>query len=452
MSYWVKNNDGSTIVEKPPRIVPLFNPAQREFLEDEHRHRVQLQKRAQVGSKSTDFYIRKRSTMDDARLLDEHDSFYKTTKSLLVLFQIMGIMPIHRNPPVSNLPRTGYSWASRQVLYAICIYSVETFIVVMVLRARVKNFIEQPDKHFDEAIYNIIFISLLFTHFLLPVASWRHGPQVAIFKNMWTNYQYKFWRVTGSPIVFPNLYWLTWGLCIFSWALSIAVNLSQYVLQPDFEFWYTFAYYPIIAMLNCFCSLWYINCNAFGTVSEDLAKHLELTLKSAKPAEKLADYRYLWLDLSLMMQQLGRAYSNMYGMYCLVIFFTTLTAAYGSISEIMDHGATYKEIGLFVIMFYCMSLLYIICNEAHYASRKVGLDFQTKLLNVNLTVQDSPTQREVQMFLLAIAKTPPIMNLDDYANINRELFSANLTYMATYLVVLLQFKITEQRGGRPSEA
>lgn len=114
----------------------------------------------------------------------------------------------------------------------------------------------------------------------------------------------------------------------------------------------------------------------------------------------------------------------MYGMYCLVVFFTTLTAAYGSISEIMDHGATYKEIGLFVIMFYCMSLLYIICNEAHHASRKVGLDFQTKLLNVNLIALDTASQREVQMFLVAISKTPPIMNLDDYANINRELFSS----------------------------
>ncbi|XP_053957668.1 gustatory and odorant receptor 21a-like [Anastrepha ludens] len=448
MSFWVKNKDGSTIVDKPPRIVPLFNPAQREFLEDEHRHRIQMEKRAQEGSKSIDYYIRKRSTMDDARLLDEHDSFYKTTKSLLVLFQIMGIMPIHRNPSVNTMPRSGFSWRSRQMMYAICVYSIETIIVVMVLRARVKHFISQPDKHFDEAIYNIIFISLLFTHFLLPVASWRHGQQVAIFKNMWTNYQYKFWRVTGSAIEFPNLYRLTWGLCIFSWALSIAVNMSQYVLQPDFEFWYTFAYYPIIAMLNCFCCLWYINCNAFGTASKALAKHLEFTLKSPKPAEKLTEFRYLWVDLSHLMQQLGRAYSNMYGMYCLVVFFTTLTAAYGSISEIMDHGATYKEIGLFVIMFYCMSLLYIICNEAHHASRKVGLDFQTKLLNVNLTVLDSPTQREVQMFLLAISKTPPIMNLDDYANINRELFSSNLTFMATYLVVLLQFKITEQRGMR----
>lgn len=62
----------------------------------------------------------------------------------------------------------------------------------------------------------------------------------------------------------------------------------------------------------------------------------------------------------------------MYGIYCLVIFFTTIIATYGALSEIIEHGATYKEVGLFVIVFYCMGLLFVICNEAHHASRRVS--------------------------------------------------------------------------------
>lgn len=285
-------------------------------------------------------------------------------------------------------------------------------------------------------------MSILVPHFLLPIASWRNGTEVAKFKNMWTHYQLQFLKVTGTPIVFPNLYPLTWTLCVFSWGLSIAIILSQYYLQPDFRFWHTFAYYHIIAMLNGFCSLWYINCTAFGTASKALAVQLKDTLESEKPAKKLTEYRHLWVDLSHMMQQLGKAYSRMYGIYCLVIFFTTIIATYGSLSEIIDHGATYKEVGLFVIVFYCMSLLFIICNEAYHASRKVGLDFQERLLNVNLTAVDSATQKEVEMFLVAIAKNPPIMNLDGYANINRQLITSNISFMATYLVVLMQFKLT----------
>lgn len=300
------------------------------------------------------------------------------------------------------------------------------------------------DKRFDEIIYNVIFMSILVPHFLLPVASWRNGSEVAKFKNMWTHYQLQFLRVAGTPIVFPNLYPLTWALCFTSWGVSFAVMLSQYYLQPDFQFWHTFAYYHILAMLNGFCSLWYINCTAFGTASSALAKHLHIAMESNKPAQKLTEYRHLWVDLSQMMQQLGRAYSNMYGLYCLVIFFTTIIATFGALSEILDHGATYKEIGLFVIVLYCMTLLFIICNEAHYASQKVdflhslfedslhslfnalqvGLDFQTRLLNVNLTAVDKATEKEVEMFLIAIAKNPPTMNLDGYADINRGLITS----------------------------
>jgi gustatory receptor len=61
----------------------------------------------------------------------------------------------------------------------------------------------------------------------------------------------------------------------------------------------------------------------------------------------------------------------MYGIYCLVIFYTTIIASYGALSEIIDHGATYKEIGLFILVFYLMSLLFIICNEAHNATKRV---------------------------------------------------------------------------------
>lgn len=240
-----------------PKAIPVLNPNQKQFLHDELRYREKLSFLADNDDANlSDYYVRKEEPVDDPELLDKHDSFYHTTKSLLVLFQIMGVMPIHRNPPKPGLARTGYSWTSKQVLWAMFVFCIQTTVVILVLQERVNNFVANSDRRFDEAIYNVIFISLLFTNFLLPVASWRHGPQVAIFKNMWTNYQLKFLKVTGTPIVFPNLYPLTWGLCIFSWTLSILINLSQYFLQPDFEFWYTFAYYPLIAMLNCFCSLW----------------------------------------------------------------------------------------------------------------------------------------------------------------------------------------------------
>jgi gustatory receptor len=200
--------------------------------------------------------VRPKESENDVDLLDKHDSFYHTTKSLLVLFQLMGVMPIMRSPPGSHMPRTTFRWCSKAFIWSYIVYGCETIIVVLIGKERIAKFISNTDKRFDEVIYNIIFMSILVPHFLLPLASWRNGAQVAIFKNMWTDYQLKFLRITGEPIVFPRLYPLTWALCFLSWGLSFAIILSQYYLQPDFQFTHTFAYYHIIAMLNGFCSLW----------------------------------------------------------------------------------------------------------------------------------------------------------------------------------------------------
>ncbi|EDS27619.1 gustatory receptor 22 [Culex quinquefasciatus] len=420
----------------------VLNPNQRQQLEDNRRIKEQMEQLQKENASPTRLYLRKMKVQADVNLLDHHDSFYHTTKSLLVLFQIMGVMPIVRSPPGVNMPRTTFNWGSRAFIWAYLIYAIETVYVVLVAKERINKFISNSDKRFDEVIYNVIFFSIMVPHFLLPTASWRNGAEVAKFKNMWTDYQYKYLVVTGKPIVFPKLYPITWALCVVSWGVSFAVIMSQYYLQPDFQLWHTFAYYHIIAMLNGFCSLWFVNCTAFGEASKAFAAELSNIFATDRPADKLTEYRHLWVDLSHMMQQLGKAYSNMYGIYCLVIFFTTIIATYGALSEIIEHGATYKEVGLFVIVFYCMSLLFIICNEAHHASKRVGLNFQERLLNVNLTAVDKATQKEVEMFLVAIDKNPPTMNLDGYANINRGLITSNVSFMATYLVVLMQFKLT----------
>lgn len=286
-------------------------------------------------------------------------------------------------------------------------------------------------------------MGLLIPHFVLPFASWRNGAQVAIFKNMWTGYQLRFLRATNKAIVFNRHYVITWILCIFSWVLGAVVILSQYLLQSDFLFRDTLAYYHILAMLNGFCSLWYVNCTAFKYASKLFIEHLQEIMGTERPAKRLTELRHLWLDLSHMMQQLGKAYSKMYGIYCLVIFITTIIATYGALSEIVDHGATLKELGLFIIVFYCMGLLFIICNEAHLASRRVGHLIQDRLLNVNLTAVDIETRKEVEMFLVAIAKNPPTMNLDGFVDINRGLITSVIIYVIFKIFLYKKEILTE---------
>lgn len=115
--------------------------------------------------------------------LDRYDSFYDTTKSLLVLFQVMGVMPIERQQG-----KTIFRWFSAVTCWAYFIYIVETIFVSIVFKERLL-LIVKPGKRFDEYIYGVIFLSILIPHFLLPLGAWRNGHQVAKFKNMWTKFQ-----------------------------------------------------------------------------------------------------------------------------------------------------------------------------------------------------------------------------------------------------------------------
>lgn len=83
-----------------------------------------------------------------------------------------------------------FRWSSTTTIYAYFIFSVETIFVSIVFKERLL-LVLQPGKRFDEYIYSIIFLSILIPHFLLPIAAWTNGSEVAKFKNMWTRFQVK---------------------------------------------------------------------------------------------------------------------------------------------------------------------------------------------------------------------------------------------------------------------
>ncbi|KAG5863963.1 hypothetical protein JTB14_019072 [Gonioctena quinquepunctata] len=224
----------------------------------------------------------------DPEVLHQYDSFYHTTKSLLVLFQIMGVMPIER-----AVGKTTYRWLSPTNIWAYFIFIAETIFVTIVFKERL-NLVLLPGKRFDEYIYAIIFLSILIPHFLLPIGAWTNGSEVAKFKNMWTKFQFKYFTVTGTPIIFHNLTCISYSLCIISWLVGIIIMLAQYYLQPDMLLWHTFGYFHILAMLNCLCSLWFINCTAKGRAAGWLAENLHNALQSSDPATRLAEYRDLY--------------------------------------------------------------------------------------------------------------------------------------------------------------
>ncbi|CAH0691779.1 unnamed protein product [Spodoptera exigua] len=218
-------------------------------------------------------------------------------------------------------------------------------------------------RRFDDYIYAILFVIFLVPHFWIPFVGWGVAHQVAIYKTNWGKFQVRYYRVTGENLQFPNL-------------------KTTIVIISDVE-------------QEC-------------------------------SAKLISRYRYLWLNLSELLQSLGNAYARTYSTYCLFMFANITIAVYGALSEIVDHGFgfSFKEMGLFVDAAYCSTLLFIFVDCSHKSTLTVAAGVQDTLLSIDVLAVDRPTQKEIDHFIQAIEMNPAVVSLKGYAHVNRELLTS----------------------------
>lgn len=108
-------------------------------------------------------------------------------------------MPVIRTSPGV----VTFHWKSNAMIYAICLYSLITIVVVRTGMERIEILI--TTKEFDELIYAIIFVIFLIPHFWIPFVGWGVANHVAAYKTMWATFQVRFYRVSGTMLNFPNL-------------------------------------------------------------------------------------------------------------------------------------------------------------------------------------------------------------------------------------------------------
>ncbi|CAH1370079.1 hypothetical protein MTP99_011600 [Tenebrio molitor] len=402
-------------------------------------HISQIAKWVRGSARARD--IAKRAQLDsaDGQVIDEHDQFFRDHKLLLVLFRVLGVMPVQRG----QIGRITFSWTSIPMLYAYVFYVVTSVLVVLVGYERF-DILLNKSKKFDEYIYSIIFIIYLIPHFWVPFVGWGVAYEVCDYKNSWGTFQLHYYKITGKNLQFPLLSTLIIVISLGCLILAVVFLLTLSALLDGFTLYHTTAYLHIITMINMNCALWYINCRAIGNASTALAESFQNDIEHNCCAYIVAHYRVLWLSLSELLQKLGNAYARTYSTYSLFMMTNITVAVYGFTSEIVDHGIrfSFKEIGLLVDATYCLFLLFVFCDCSHQASLRISKKVQVSLMQVNLTTVDPATRKEIELFLTAIQMNPPKVSLKGYTVVNRELITASVATIAIYLIVLLQFKIS----------
>uniref|UniRef100_A0A240SX10 Gustatory receptor n=1 Tax=Glossina morsitans morsitans TaxID=37546 RepID=A0A240SX10_GLOMM len=393
-----------------------------------------------VQEKEYERFERSRLNSSDGDAVEIHDQFYRDHKLLLILFRVLAVMPILRSEP----GRITFSWRSIATVYAIIFWFFMTVVVIIVGKERIH--ILQTTTQFDEYIYAIIFVIYLVPHFWIPFVGWGVATEVAKYKTSWGAFQLRYFRVTGTSLQFPRLKSLIVVISVGCLLCAILFLLCLSFLLEGYPLWHTLAYYHIITMINMNCALWYINSRAIKTASYSMALCFRKEVMKDCSASIISKYRFLWLNLSELLQSLGNAYARTYSTLCIFIFVNIVIAVYGAFAEIVDHkhGYTisYKEAGLIVDVVYCCTLLFIFCDCSHNATLGVAKGIQKTLLSINLLKADLEAKNEIDLFIVAIEMNPAIVSLKGYVTVNRELLSGSISMITVYLLVLIQFKFS----------
>lgn len=327
-------------------------------------------------------------------------------------------MPVVRSGP----GLVTFNWKSSAMIYAVCLYSLITIVVIKVGKERLD--VLKTTSEFDELIYAYIFLIFLIPHFWIPFVGWGVANQVADYKTMWAKFQVRYYRVTGTTLEFPRLKFLIMFLFVGTVVFAAIFLVSLSFLLEGFLLRHTLGYFHIITMINMNAGLWYINTKGVKQASKALSDRFRADMEIEPKSVVIHKYRLLWLNLSEIVQMLGNAYARTYSTYILFMFVNITIAIYGALSEIIDTGISLKVLGLIFIAVYCSFLLFVFCDCSHKATDEVAQGVQNTLLFMNMLNIDVQTQREVDLFIYAIDMNPAVVSLRGYASINRDLLTS----------------------------
>ena len=109
---------------------------------------------------------------------------------------------------------------------------------------------------------------------------------------------------------------------------------------------------------------------------------------------QISEYRALWNGLSKLTASLGSASCYTVNYIILYGFFTITLSIYELVSEIKQ-GFNTKHIGILTTCLMGISIIYILCNEAHFVIQNLRIDFQKKLLSIQLPWMSDEVYTEV---------------------------------------------------------
>uniref|UniRef100_A0A1B6DUQ0 Gustatory receptor n=1 Tax=Clastoptera arizonana TaxID=38151 RepID=A0A1B6DUQ0_9HEMI len=300
---------------------------------------------------------------------------------------------------------------------------------------------EKLKETYDKIIKYCVRFILLCPQILSMIIVPLESRKIVSYMNHWRQFSVHFNNIIGCSLPFSLVNLIPTTIILSIITLVCTTFLESGNLLEGFSMMKIILYngisiFPILLMLY-----WFFICLYITHIGKILSSSLVKILEMNPSSQQISDYRHLWLDLCDLTMELP---SSML-MTTLVSFICNFVAfvfcCYGCFTELFQqHLINFLEFLLPLIM--CTIIFVGYCDGAYKVKQKLSFEFLEAILLCKLLPLKESSRQEMELLIDTIQSNPPIMHLTGLFIISRNILVQIVSMSTTYMVVLLQFRIS----------
>ncbi|XP_052124623.1 gustatory and odorant receptor 24-like [Frankliniella occidentalis] len=381
----------------------------------------------------------------------EDDVCYHSLRPIWLAMQVLGFYPMHRLCR-GRRPREPSLWLGLSTLQFGAVVACMGLAVAEV-RGRADE-----DQDFDGVVIDyLVYMQCALPLAVLPLYA-SHRSAMAQYLRDWGALQADFAREFGRSLSSCRGFGPrpSWEMVTIVGVFSLLVAGAQALLNPAIVVLALVHSTLVSALLT---SSFYLHGRLLRAASRALADHLALELRRPVPRVAAVDnIRLLVLRVVALGGGLSSAVAMPLGLLLLAHFILATLTLYAVLGQVSyTYAARLPSLGTGTAL--SGLLLYLACDTGHRVARAVKQLAVEELLafHKRTTVIGADLRKMAKTFISTVQEVPSDVSLSGVTTLNRGLFTAMLSTMVTYLVVIVQFRISleqagSDKGARPGTA
>lgn len=352
------------------------------------------------------------------------------------LFRLMGYMPYTINKKDGKLTKS-----VKALLWTIFVCCLQLTIIVIQNKKRLE----------EEAFwttYDVVLESLerlLMTNTLVFfITVWWELPKIIDYVNSWDISIDDFQTYSRIPIQCFKRFWIKAVLAFNTAVVFVAILLDQILLLNGIEPILVIHYFITVYFITLFTTFWVMNCVFISEIVKWLRENIVATLILNPTPESVKAFRHVWFKIQRQVSKFSDSVKITTLLHLSLTHIALIFNTYVLMSTMIYTQDFYRYIGFLGPQLFIILIILALCESSYRVSQESGYNFLTHILSLRYTTYQPEILREIDFLIEATEGKSPDIVLGKSLVINRGLILAMVSTTLTYLVVLMQFYVSQK--------